>query len=126
MKLEQQLTSLELSKRLKELGVKQNSHFYWFYHEMSNFWDIVNNHKYTNKYYSAFSVAELGELLPYTLRYFIDLEIYKEENLWIVKYVSFNEDSNDIIQNSKKLADAMAKMLIYLIKNKLVDGDIDV
>lgn len=29
MKLEQQVVSLELAKRLKELGVKQDSHFYW-------------------------------------------------------------------------------------------------
>lgn len=29
MKLEQQVVSLELAKQLKELGVKQDSLFYW-------------------------------------------------------------------------------------------------
>lgn len=29
MKLEQQVVSLELAKRLKELGIKQDTHFYW-------------------------------------------------------------------------------------------------
>ena len=29
MKLEKQVCSLELAKKLKELGVKQDSHFYW-------------------------------------------------------------------------------------------------
>jgi hypothetical protein len=29
MKLEEQVTSLELSKKLKELGIKQNSLFWW-------------------------------------------------------------------------------------------------
>ena len=30
MKLEQQVVSLELAKKLKELGVKQDSLFYWW------------------------------------------------------------------------------------------------
>lgn len=30
MKVEQQVVSLELAKQLKELGVRQDSHFCWF------------------------------------------------------------------------------------------------
>jgi hypothetical protein len=29
MKIEDQVTSLELSKKLKKLGVRQESYFYW-------------------------------------------------------------------------------------------------
>ena len=43
MKLKQQVTSLKLSKKLKELGVEQNSIFYW------------NNTRCS---------SELGEMLP--------------------------------------------------------------
>ena len=34
MKLEQQVCSLELAQKLKELGVKQESLFYWTYSNM--------------------------------------------------------------------------------------------
>ena len=35
MKLEDQVVSLELAKKLKELGVKQESLFYWGYYQVS-------------------------------------------------------------------------------------------
>ena len=69
MKLENQIVSLELAKRLKELGCKQDSIFKW--HSKL---DEKGNRVYTEivylpikqmeQDYSAFTVAELGELLP--------------------------------------------------------------
>lgn len=71
MNIEQQVCSLELAKRLKELGIKQDSLF-WYqigsrgvsggvgitYGE----WETAAEEKY-----SAFTVAELGEILSETL-----------------------------------------------------------
>lgn len=60
MKLEDQVTNLEISKKLKSLGVEQESYFYWegwnesITHEEDGSFDDV---------YSAFTVAELIELL---------------------------------------------------------------
>ena len=64
MKLENQLTTLETSKKLKELGVKQDSIWWW------NWWDKDAGDIYTeildtaDGFASAFTVAELGEILP--------------------------------------------------------------
>src|ERR1051325_10817319 len=62
MQLEQQVCSLELAKRLRELGVKQESYFYWFFEEYNHEpvgWRIQTE----EGDYSAFTVAELGEML---------------------------------------------------------------
>ncbi len=71
MKLEQQLTSLSLSKRLKELGVPQDSLFWWVdwsaeqHPEGSHGWYLENSPHYKGcESISAYTVAELGELLP--------------------------------------------------------------
>lgn len=66
MKLEQQVTNLELSKRLKELGVRQESLFWWEHPDME--WghtDWIVKYGDSNPVYkiSAFTVAELLFLL---------------------------------------------------------------
>lgn len=129
MKLEEQLTSLELSKRLKELGVKQDSAFYWINdkknatEEISTLRNIkipafAHNHLF---HYSAFSVAELGEILKNhtkTLRRdIVNLTIEWDRNKW---RICCNSANNYKFSSSKKLADATAKMLIQLIENKLI------
>ena len=112
MKLQDQVPSFELSKRLKELGVKQESLFYYQKESGPNGWGLVFH---TSIYFlppsepqevyglvSAFTVAELGEMLP-------DLySTHKKNGGWIMH--------NNLI-NDRKEADARAKMLIYLLEN---------
>ncbi len=73
MSLEEQVCSLDLAKRLKELGVKQESTFYWKHNTESptgKFDERVLTHygqpyRVNSTYHvSAFTVAELGEMLP--------------------------------------------------------------
>jgi hypothetical protein len=70
MKLEEQVTSLEASKRLRALGAPQTSVFFWVETKKGdanpllvgpNAVDIPNA-----DFYSAFTVAELGALIPYS------------------------------------------------------------
>ena len=78
MKLEDQVCSLELAKRLKELGVKQDSLFWykrWIPEKGSTYfmpeWKLSLYSKSTvneYEYISAFTVAELGEMLPTILK----------------------------------------------------------
>jgi len=71
MKLEAQVCSLEAGKKLKEIGVNQESFFYWHYpvYQREDFkWEITTMHKifYENmeRCISAFTAAELLQLLP--------------------------------------------------------------
>lgn len=81
MKLENQVTSLELSKRLAELGVKQESLFYWFkaritrdqptiqyvYHLKNSSFSYFENEHYETC--SAFTAAELINILREYIKY---------------------------------------------------------
>ena len=63
MELKDQVCSLESARKLIELGLKQESLFYW--HETARLDGInnINQSKINSKYcYSAFTVAELGEM----------------------------------------------------------------
>src|SRR5436853_6300896 len=78
MDLEKQVVSLDLAKRLKELGVKQESLFYWIKHRQTawpepQLWFTGEIHRYNEEspnafkidiLSSTFTVAELGEMLP--------------------------------------------------------------
>ena len=122
MPLSKQVTSLELSKKLKELGVKQESLFSWEY--TSDFSVIqgikLNSYiKYGRREFSkssvytncsAFTVAELGEMLLNSCRFSIS---GKENGLWIV-----NNLEKSISADTE--ADCRAKMLIYLLENGLI------
>lgn len=77
MKIEEQVCSLELAKKLKSLNVKQESLYYWWQHcnkvhqgyekEKPEYkWVLQPYFKglAIDNAYSAFTVAELGEMLP--------------------------------------------------------------
>jgi len=153
MKIENQVVSLELAKKLKELGVKQYSLWTWVLEYKKEILAgeyklvIIGNTGFTNyvcagrdnkeagEMYAAFTVAELGEMLPSM--------IVKENNYYYLQLsktpledfeVLYEQVSGEILggdpadgrnsgnnkTKSKTEANARAKMLIYLIENKLL------
>lgn len=126
MKLEDQVCSLELSKRLKELGVQQNSLFYWYYtgydlHE--HFLQIGKNYDGdASPRYSAFTVPELLELLPSFINDWI-LSIDKYPSEYEVKYCDKKDEKRLEIEFDKNLVNACARILIRLLKNELITID---
>src|SRR5439155_13694049 len=68
--LEKQVCSLDLAKRLKELGVRQESLFIWNYYPHTDGYKLQYNPDYGSVLnISAFTVAELGEMLPQHIKY---------------------------------------------------------
>lgn len=141
MELSKQVCSLEQSKRLKELGVSCKTLFYWSDCSKPREPEIfeLTYQSYTSKcgwkeevnYYPAFTVAELGVMLPQnfedgsfiTMRVneeWIDLNNEREymRGRWIIHPI--NDDSvSDNIPDYTTEAEARAAMLIYLLENNL-------
>jgi hypothetical protein len=128
MKLENQVVSLELAKKLKELGVKQESYFWWYPEHQQLLSDntlstvptmlVDRNYRRgtspNGDFVSAFTVAELGEMLPphfpTLLSDFGLYDCYANSNL-----ISLTKSVSAVNE-----ADARAGMLIYLIGNNLL------
>ena len=118
MKLEQQVTSLEISSRLKELGVNQNSLFAWwkkicslgeehFELEVGATKSISDSRvKSSEKVCSAFTASELGEMFPH-------IGIMESRTVGGGWRYDFG-DQQAIYGETE--ADARGKMLIYLLK----------
>lgn len=126
MKLEQQVCSLDLAKRLKELGVEQNG-----FCQYKKFSDRPDGSEHLvlddgcrmgkdENCISAFTVAELGEMLPELMCsiYYINNQGKK---VWRCMPDEGFEEVPEEIYNIKSdtEADARAKMLIYLLENNL-------
>lgn len=137
MELSKQVCSLELSQKLKELGVKQESLFYFYSKaphtllcEMrKGMWLDEDGWPSTtlevDDLISAFTVAELGELLPYEVEDFnhtYRLHSSKENGKYVLSYLL--KDSSDgeflLVSEADTEADARAKCLVYLLENKLI------
>ncbi len=122
MKLEQQVVSLDIAKRLKELGVKQESLFYHDTTLEKIAWsrDIaLAPVDFGDRYISAFTVAELGEMLPrYVVKggYTNELKVIRS-SVWRFYY---GEEIFFTAGNDDTEADARGKMLVYLLENKLI------
>jgi hypothetical protein len=109
--------SLDLAKQLKELGVKQDSYFEWF--DEGQYGAHLDKRTDANsplgvKRYAAFTVAELGEMLP---KYYATYRHSGNKVSWACDKVLEN-DEDSIFGPTE--ADARAKMLIYLLENKLI------
>lgn len=169
MDLTDQVTNLEISKKLKELGVKQKSLFYYQNIPYSNGEKCIelmivevksNNGENVimntetenddNPKYSAFTASELMQLLPYHItttepepfnsyRLYISGSVIVKNpecidpiRTHIVNYRSDTYDMNNPISLLKYImrniwdenpANALAKMLIYLIENELINKE---
>lgn len=149
MKLQKQVTNKDISKRIKELGVKQDSLFYYSKLDLKD-WEIeqgveeyscdyFGGQEYKEEDISAFTVAELGEMLPeqilwknwdserdeyLVLSYSKEWSVFRGEPTgsknWVVTLKSNKEDNvhHYIIADTE--ADARGKMLIYLLENNLI------
>ena len=150
MKLEEQVVSLELAKKLKKLGFKQEGLFSWSNCNIAyRYEDIACSYvqkldKLTLIYeenipekqffgseddeldadekevYSAYTPAELGEMLPAYFDSNHYLYIWKDDkDLWRIHYTEWGIVTNFVIEKDTE-ANARAKMLIYLKEKKLI------
>ena len=136
MELSKQVCNLELAKKLKELGVPQESLFYWEKIQRESFilslreklmeivdeseeggWTFLEEGLSKGDVYSAFTVAELGEMLPFIIKEY-RLAIWREESSWKVFYGGEKCALCEFEENN--LSDSMSKMLAYLKENKLI------
>ena len=124
MKLENEVASLKPSKKLKKLGVKQESYFVWCREKLPvegwSPFELFESREFPPRIeddyesYSAFTVAELGEMLPADIDYDW-LCISKTVDGWFVEYQDMA-----VVKEAKTEANSRAKMLIYLKENKLL------
>lgn len=131
MKIEQQVVSLELAKKLKELGVRESQYNWLVASDGARLMrtPVASTYSHFDQY-PASTVAELGELLPDGGLWAKDsigtVRTFKSYGVWWSEYC-VGTDSMPSIMCSPKLracadseADARAKMLISLFENRIV------
>lgn len=132
---DQQVTSQKLSERLRDLGVLQQSLFWWqvcadgttelrYGKTTTNYGIPVQEH------YAAFTGTELGELLPLGIqlqkgRKRITRDIYHTVRFSMFhQYNPVDADKKYLLRGSFHAdteAEARARCLIYLIENNLIE-----
>jgi hypothetical protein len=129
MEHEKQLVNRELAQEMKELGFEQESQFYWVHHRAFTFeqkpklvkgWNLVPLERmrpHHDSVYSAYSVAELGEML-YRAKFYVATHRSIHDDVPHMKW-ECNYDMQKIIHADTE-ANCRAKMLIYLRKNNLI------
>jgi hypothetical protein len=130
MRLEEQVVSLELAKRLKELGVRQESVLYWCDQDpwTLRMWNEhpVNTPMKPRVCVAAFTVAELGEMLPAEIGD-ASLGLYKatgdepfyKAGTWEISCSPSQERSIALAYINTE-AGARAKLLIHLLEKELI------
>ena len=129
MKIEYHVTSLELSKKLKDIGLTSESCLFWWgrpnnfnVYGIAYVLDVISkDENYFAELYPAFTVAELMEMLPSIL--YSDtasgcdfsLSIYKPNDYWHIGY--FHGHQTKFMSSYPKLVDLLAITIISLIEN---------
>ena len=116
MKIEKQVCSLNQSNKLKELGIKQKTHFYWFKSWKDEFVLVDAEHSSApkdkpNETTSAFTMSELGAMLNVTIDGVLPEKYNKKEvNAWFALNAKYYQTE----------ADLRAGILIYLLETGLL------
>lgn len=151
MNIESQVANLELSKQLKELNVNQKTYAEWLYISADNLWMVYPQFENTLGYaaYTTSELLELlphrittKENEPYnSYRLRMEKGIWCKENIDVsfsninlTEYYSVNYISDTTSQgldwlfpkltknmNDENPANALAKMLIYLYEEELIN-----
>lgn len=142
MELKDQVCALEYGQKLRELKVKQESLFYWggkCQYEADHGLAYLNGTRELvfqpgstphSDGCSAFTVAELGEMLPTRLllegKHYPEYEYEYRQCLKGDKgFRAWYENPKDgddyqLVKEADTEANSRAKMLIYLLENKLI------
>ena len=122
MPLEKQVCSLEWAKKLRELGVKQDSYFHWFHYEHTGGrWELDHSNEKDTEgaedlYLAAFTVAELGTHFS---------NVHPDVLQMAYNHVFHLDGSRFITPTGLQLLlqdpDLCAAMLVYLLENKLIE-----
>ena len=134
--LESQVCSLASAKRLKELNCRQESLFFWAHRYDENKFKIMSKQSpdlikcLTDYGYSAFTVAELGEMLPSEVsiengRCSLHMERSggsQEFNMISYRTISHLPNHQRACFVSLSEAEARSRMLIYLIEQGLINA----
>lgn len=127
-----QVCSLELARKLKELGVKQDSLCVWVRNAHRKRFLIENRllsdfyERYVDKggeCYCAFTVAELGELMKnYDEDMFVSYNFDNDESFEWIAQINRWSDITFVghTEHADTEANARAKMLVYLLENQLI------
>ena len=131
MPLETQVCSRELAQRLAELGVRQESVFWWVERKLTYTGGLASQAQLRGGI-SAFTVAELGEMLPNEINIPSKNGKPRSYNHWLrfgryrvlvnafwCAYPGGTARTN-LEERANTEADARAKMLIYLLENNLI------
>ncbi len=121
--MEKYCCSLELAKKLKELGVKQESEFYWFKPNFGGGFELitkeVKNKISYSEVYSAFIVGELGEIVLKPSN--IEWKVFWNKNrcmIYPAGTLGFTMELSTFVADTE--VNARAKMWIYLIESELI------
>lgn len=122
MDLTDQLVNLELSQKIESLGVKQES--LWWWNRFEDEWQVMSKTsditcskgKKLEEKISAFTVAELGEMLPSRIKGIGFIRTIK----WSNSHFSISIGNIHELDAGSE-ADARAMMLIHILEEELTE-----
>ena len=125
MQIQLQCCTLPQAKQLKELGVKQESIWYWCRPNPDYVLELNDNVSQKEESYSAFTSAELGEMLPdgQTVdENYAQCETFRSiDGGYVCKFERTVYPFDDMLKFSAATeAEAKAAMIIHLLENKLM------